>query len=130
MVASAEKSVWCLSALALSITATSVWGQTDQDSEAPFITVTSPRLERNLYDTPAAVSVTAAPDIREGQQRLQLDESLNTVPGPVFPEPLQFRPEPAAIDPWFWRPGALWYSRHPHSGGRDSLHPAGRAIPD
>jgi iron complex outermembrane receptor protein len=84
MVASAEKSVWCLSALALSITATTVWGQTDQDSEAPFITVTSPRLERNLYDTPAAVSVTAAPDIREGQQRLQLDESLNTVPGLFF----------------------------------------------
>jgi outer membrane receptor for ferrienterochelin and colicin len=52
----------------------------DQSSE-PFITVTSPRLERNLYETPAAVSVTSAPDIREGQQRLQLDESLDTVPG-------------------------------------------------
>ncbi|WP_323053691.1 TonB-dependent receptor family protein [Marinobacter shengliensis] len=46
--------------------------------------VTSPRLARDLYDTPAAVSVVDAPAIRQGQQRLQLDESLNTVPGLFF----------------------------------------------
>ena len=46
--------------------------------------VTSPRLVRDLYDTPAAVSMVDAPAIRQGQQRLQLDESLNTVPGLFF----------------------------------------------
>lgn len=46
--------------------------------------VTSPRLVRDLYETPAAVSVINAPDIRDGQQRLQLDESLSTVPGLFF----------------------------------------------
>lgn len=46
--------------------------------------MTSPRLARDLYDTPAAVSVVDAPAIRQGQQRLQLDESLNTVPGLFF----------------------------------------------
>ncbi|MEX2474492.1 TonB-dependent receptor family protein [Marinobacter sp.] len=46
--------------------------------------VTSPRLVRDLYDTPAAVSVVDAPEIRQGQQRLQLDESLKTVPGLFF----------------------------------------------
>lgn len=46
--------------------------------------VTAPRLTRNLYDTPAAVSVISAPDIQRGQQRQQLDESLDTVPGLFF----------------------------------------------
>ncbi len=49
-----------------------------------MIEVTSPRLVRDLYETPAAVSVTDTPDIQEGQQRLQLDESLDTVPGLFF----------------------------------------------
>lgn len=82
--AGAEKSVWVLSALALTLSAPAARAQSEQSSTEPFITVTSPRLERNLYDTPAAVSVTDAPDIREGQQRLQLDESLDTVPGLFF----------------------------------------------
>ncbi|MBS8241044.1 TonB-dependent receptor [Marinobacter lipolyticus] len=46
--------------------------------------VTSSRLVRDLYETPAAVTVVDAPAIRRGQQRLQLDESLNTVPGLFF----------------------------------------------
>jgi iron complex outermembrane receptor protein len=53
-------------------------------SEEMVIEVTAPRLTRDLYETPAAVSVINAPDIREGQQRLQLDESLSTVPGLFF----------------------------------------------
>ncbi|MHA7924809.1 MAG: TonB-dependent receptor family protein [Marinobacter sp.] len=52
--------------------------------EELVLEVTSPRLVRDLYETPAAVSVVSAPDIREGQQRLQLDESLDTVPGLFF----------------------------------------------
>ena len=55
-----------------------------QEEEELVLEVTSPRLVRDLYETPAAVSVVNAPDIREGQQRLQLDESLNTVPGLFF----------------------------------------------
>ena len=59
------------------------WGtanaqQSVESQDTNVIKVTSPRLERELYETPAAVSVTNAPDIREGQQRLQLDESLDT----------------------------------------------------
>jgi iron complex outermembrane receptor protein len=84
MAASAEKSVWVLSALAFTLSVPAASAQSEQSLTEPFITVTSPRLERNLYDTPAAVSVTDAPDIREGQQRLQLDESLDTVPGLFF----------------------------------------------
>lgn len=53
-------------------------------SEGLVLEVSSPRLVRDLYDTPAAVSVVNAPAIRQGQQRLQLDESLNTVPGLFF----------------------------------------------
>lgn len=64
--------------------ATNATAQSNETDSDAFITVTSPRLERDLYDTPAAVSVTDAPDIREGQQRLQLDESLDTVPGLFF----------------------------------------------
>tara|TARA_Y100001001_G_scaffold123180_1_gene121505 strand:+ start:515 stop:2593 length:2079 start_codon:yes stop_codon:yes gene_type:complete len=55
-----------------------------QGEEELVLEVTSPRLVRDLYETPAAVSVVNAPDIREGQQRLQLDESLDTVPGLFF----------------------------------------------
>ncbi len=58
--------------------------QEEPGASETVIEVTSPRLVRDLYDTPAAVSVTETPDIREGQQRLQLDESLNTVPGLFF----------------------------------------------
>lgn len=59
-------------------------GQESSGGGETVIEVTSPRLVRDLYDTPAAVSVTDTPDIREGQQRLQLDESLDTVPGLFF----------------------------------------------
>lgn len=58
--------------------------QDDPQSAETVIEVTSPRLIRDLYETPAAVSVVDTPDIREGQQRLQLDESLDTVPGLFF----------------------------------------------
>lgn len=73
-----------LLALVITGAATPAGAQSDSASTEPFITVTSPRLERNLYDTPAAVSVTSAPEILKGQQRLQLDESLDTVPGLFF----------------------------------------------
>lgn len=53
-------------------------------NDEPTIRVTAPRINRDLYETPAAVSVINGPDIRQGQQRLQLDESLNTVPGLFF----------------------------------------------
>ncbi len=66
-----------------------VWsgGATGQDGAAtsaetlPFITVTAPRLSRDIYNTPAAVSVVNRRDIQQGQQRIHLDESLEFVPG-------------------------------------------------
>lgn len=59
--------------------------QTDNAAQDEVVLeVSSPRLVRDLYQTPAAVSVVDAPAIRQGQQRLQLDESLNTVPGLFF----------------------------------------------
>ncbi|WP_228151122.1 TonB-dependent receptor family protein [Tamilnaduibacter salinus] len=48
------------------------------------IKVSSPRLTRPLYETPAAVSVVNRPAIQIGQQRLHLSESLDTVPGLFF----------------------------------------------
>lgn len=72
------------SALAIAFTSDIASAQQSGESPETVITVTSPRLERDLYDTPAAVSVTDTPEIQEGQQRLQLDESLDTVPGLFF----------------------------------------------
>lgn len=45
------------------------------------ITVEGTRLTRTLQDTPGAVSVVDAEAAQQGQQRLQLDESLARVPG-------------------------------------------------
>lgn len=59
-------------------------GQDDAATSAetlPFITVTAPRLSRDIYTTPAAVSVVNRRDIQQGQQRIHLDESLEFVPG-------------------------------------------------
>ncbi|MGO1660106.1 MAG: TonB-dependent receptor family protein [Marinobacter sp.] len=61
--------------IAPSIT-TTAHGQTPAD-----IVVTSPVIERALYETPAAMSVIQQPAIHEGQPRLKLDESLSQVPG-------------------------------------------------
>ncbi|GHE21867.1 TonB-dependent receptor family protein [Halomonas urumqiensis] len=47
----------------------------------PTITVTAPRLARDLYDTPAAVSALTREDIQQGQQGVRLDEALDRVPG-------------------------------------------------
>lgn len=78
----------CCAMLLASITLTVPISSMAQSSAGPeeelVLEVTSPRLVRDLYETPAAVSVVSAPDIREGQQRLQLDESLDTVPGLFF----------------------------------------------
>nr|WP_234346808.1 TonB-dependent receptor [Halomonas sp. G11] len=45
------------------------------------IEVTAPRLARELYATPAAVSTLESDAIAQGQQRVRLDESLVGVPG-------------------------------------------------
>lgn len=52
------------------------YGQTPAD-----IVVTSPVMERALYETPAAMSVVQRGSIQEGQPRLKLNESLGQVPG-------------------------------------------------
>lgn len=53
-----------------------------QEAKAlPDITVSAPRLQRDIYDTPAAVSVVNQREIQQGQQRIHLDESLEFVPG-------------------------------------------------
>ncbi|SOB75543.1 iron complex outermembrane recepter protein [Marinobacter sp. LV10R510-11A] len=61
--------------IAPSITMTA-YGQPPAD-----IVVTSPVMERALYETPAAMSVVQQEAIHEGQPRLKLDESLGQVPG-------------------------------------------------
>ena len=45
------------------------------------VTITSTRMERPLADTPAAITVVDGQDAQRGQPHLQLDESLNQVPG-------------------------------------------------
>ncbi|MCK0745935.1 TonB-dependent receptor family protein [Chromohalobacter nigrandesensis] len=52
-----------------------------QPSAPEVMEVTAPRLDRELYTTPAAVSVIEHDDIAAGQQRVRLDESLVRVPG-------------------------------------------------
>ncbi|MFN2410913.1 MAG: TonB-dependent receptor family protein [Halomonas sp.] len=57
-----------------------VWAQAD-DTAMATIEVTAPRLARELYATPAAVSTLESDAIAQGQQRVRLDESLVRVPG-------------------------------------------------
>lgn len=68
-----------------------VWAQAAQGDNAalntgvlPPVTVTAPRLARDLQETPAAVSVVQEEDLQQGRQHLQLDETLNRVPGVFF----------------------------------------------
>ncbi|KPQ28669.1 iron complex outermembrane recepter protein [Halomonas sp. HL-93] len=56
------------------------WAQTNE-SEMATLEVTAPRLARELYATPAAVSTLERDAIAQGQQRVRLDESLVRVPG-------------------------------------------------
>ncbi|NDL72191.1 TonB-dependent receptor family protein [Vreelandella alkaliphila] len=60
-----------------------VWAQTPSETQAvlPAVEVSAPRLARELYATPAAVSTLEREEIAQGQQRVRLDESLNRVPG-------------------------------------------------
>ena len=52
-----------------------------EPSELETIRVEGTRMERSLLDTPAAVSVVDANTAQQGQQNIQLDESLARVPG-------------------------------------------------
>ncbi|GAA3965145.1 TonB-dependent receptor [Allohahella marinimesophila] len=51
------------------------------ETDDTIIIVTTPRMQRTLYDTPAATSVIDGEDIQKAQQRLKLDEVLAGVPG-------------------------------------------------
>jgi iron complex outermembrane recepter protein len=59
-------------------------------AEAPLevepltIIITVPRLPRDLQGTPAAVAAVGEDDLQQARQGLQLDESLNRVPGLLF----------------------------------------------
>ncbi|CAM3951967.1 TonB-dependent receptor [Vreelandella rituensis] len=55
--------------------------ENDDVMEPPTITISAPRLERSLYDTPAAVSVLTREEIQRGRQGVRLDEALVRVPG-------------------------------------------------
>ena len=61
--------------------ATPTWAQTGAEAVLPTVEVSAPRLARELYATPAAVSTIEQDAIAQGQQRVRLDESLNRVPG-------------------------------------------------
>ncbi|GED23718.1 TonB-dependent receptor family protein [Halomonas halmophila] len=52
-----------------------------QSTQLDTMSVTAPRLDRELFDTPAPVSVIDKQDIARGQQRERLNESLAIVPG-------------------------------------------------
>ncbi|UXZ53378.1 TonB-dependent receptor [Halomonas sp. 7T] len=59
------------------------WAQVSNSEDAvlPTLEVSAPRLARELYATPAAVSTVDRVTIAQGQQRTRLDESLTRVPG-------------------------------------------------
>ncbi|PRY65244.1 iron complex outermembrane receptor protein [Vreelandella songnenensis] len=62
----------------------SAWAQSAPPSSAealPTVEVSAPRLARELYATPAAVSTIDRETIAQGQQRVRLDEALVGVPG-------------------------------------------------
>ncbi|MHB0774445.1 TonB-dependent receptor family protein [Halomonas sp. WWR20] len=62
------------------LSAGAAWGQ-DTAETLTTVEVSAPRLERELYATPAAVSILDEQAIQRGQQRVRLDESLRMVPG-------------------------------------------------
>ncbi|MCG7577099.1 MULTISPECIES: TonB-dependent receptor [unclassified Halomonas] len=64
-----------------SVLTTPVWAQTATQAALPTVEVNAPRLSRELYATPAAVSTIDRDAIAQGQQRVRLDESLDRVPG-------------------------------------------------
>lgn len=66
--------------LAIILTATPAAALAETVTLEP-ITVTAPRVERDLTRTPQAVAVVPVEDLQDGRQGLQLDESLNRVPG-------------------------------------------------
>lgn len=69
--------------LASVVLASPVWAQapSSEDAVLPTVEVSAPRLARELYATPAAVSTLEREEIAQGQQRVRLDEALNRVPG-------------------------------------------------
>ncbi|WKD29199.1 TonB-dependent receptor [Halomonas sp. KG2] len=69
--------------LASVVLASPVWAQAPggEDAVLPTVEVSAPRLARELYATPAAVSTLESEEIAQGQQRVRLDEALNRVPG-------------------------------------------------
>lgn len=69
------------SALALVLSAGAIGVASAESVRLEPITVTSPRVERDITETPQAVSVIEPEDIQQGRQGLQLDESINRVPG-------------------------------------------------
>lgn len=54
------------------------------------IVITAPRVERNLLDTAAAVDRVGTREIRQGRRGVNLDESLNQVPGYFFQNQYNF----------------------------------------
>ncbi len=54
--------------------------QSEGDPLGPII-ITAPRTERELLEMPAAAAVVGETDLQGGRRGLQLDESLNRVPG-------------------------------------------------
>jgi len=69
--------------LASVVLASPVWAQAPSSEETVLATVevSAPRLARELYATPAAISTLEREEIAQGQQRVRLDEALNRVPG-------------------------------------------------
>lgn len=55
--------------------------ETEPNEAVETMVISAPRLARELYDTPAAVSTVERESIQRGQQRVRLDESLGQVPG-------------------------------------------------
>lgn len=76
--------VFFLCAVALPSAAAADPDQTERDSlQLDSITIQGTRISRPLADTPAAVSSIDEDTLAQGQPRLQLDESLDRVPGLV-----------------------------------------------
>ncbi|MDZ7749906.1 MAG: TonB-dependent receptor [Halofilum sp. (in: g-proteobacteria)] len=65
-------------------------GVAAQDDGLGTIVITAPRVQRDVMDTPAAVDRVRAREIRQGRKGIQLDESLNQVPGLFFQNQYNF----------------------------------------
>ncbi|SUH15632.1 TonB-dependent receptor YncD [Salmonella enterica subsp. enterica] len=98
-------------ALLLPLTFSPVLQAASAPNEQTMIVTATPQTVSEL-DTPAAVSVIEGEDMRLATPRVNLSESLTSVPGLQVQNRQKLRAGSANLYPWIWLAFRLWRARH------------------